>query len=85
MTTEYWTCIGVETNVPWPSKESRITFEGHEFLLRPETEIFAPSIAFEHGSKGIDSDDALTISRRFMSSLSWVSRVESQQVLPKTV
>jgi len=71
-TSDYWTCIGVETSVPWPTKETKVHFDGHDFILRPESETNAPSIAFEHGSKGIPNEIAITIVRRFMSSLSWV-------------
>lgn len=68
----YWTCVGIETSIPWPSAEKKYFFESHELILRPETETLSPSIAFEHGSKGISASDARTIVRRFMSALVWI-------------
>lgn len=68
----YWTCLGLETNVPWPIKETIIVFEGHQLILKPETDHLAPTIAFEHGSKNLVQEDALIIIRRFMSALAWV-------------
>lgn len=62
----------VETSIPWSSVEKKYFFESHELILRPETETLSPSIAFEHGSKGISASDARTIIRRFMSALVWM-------------
>ncbi len=69
--TTFWTAVGVESSVPWPKKESIVKFDGHELILKPETETLSPCICFEHGSKGIKTEDAMTIIRRFMSALAW--------------
>lgn len=66
-----WVCLGVESNVPWPTTETTIEHESHQLILRPETETNAPSIAFEYGTKGIDKASALLIIRRYLSALSW--------------
>ena len=48
-----------------------MTFQGREFLLRPETEQLAPSVALAYDPPLTDKE-ALLLIRRFLSSLSWV-------------
>ena len=78
----YWTCIGMGTfGIPWPDSEKKILFESHELVLRPETDILAPSIAFEHGSKGISPADGRTLVRRFMSALAWIEGLSVRETM----
>lgn len=66
-----WLCLGVESGIPWPISKTIIKHENYEFILRPETEILSPSIAFDFGSSGIDITEALLIVRRYLSALAW--------------
>lgn len=67
-----WLVIGLESEVFWPTDETDVTFQGHTFLLRPATEEHTPSIAFNYDDSTMEYNDALLLTRRFLSSLSWV-------------
>lgn len=69
---EQWLVIGLESEVFWPTQETNVSFQGHTFLLRPATEEHAPSIAYNYDDSTMEYNDALLVTRRFMSSLSWV-------------
>lgn len=64
-----WLVIGLESGVHWPTAEITVNFEGHEIVLRPETERLAPSIAMTYEG---ELETALALARRFLSSLAWV-------------
>jgi hypothetical protein len=49
-------------------------FHGNEFLLRPETDQLAPSVALAYDPPPMTDKQALLFIRRFLSSLSWVKR-----------
>jgi hypothetical protein len=58
----------------WTDRDIIVPYLGLDFTLRAETKDRAPSIAFEHGTKGMSQTEAITAARRFMSALSWVER-----------
>jgi len=66
-----WLTVAVESGIFWPTKETTLAYEGHEFVLRPETEQLAPTVAVALGDPHRD-DEALFLVRRFLSALSWV-------------
>ncbi len=66
-----WLVIGLESGIPWPTKETRVVYKGREILLRPETDKLAPTIVLAYGPPGTD-DEALVIGRQFLSALAWV-------------
>ncbi|MEZ4819976.1 MAG: hypothetical protein R3A45_08805 [Bdellovibrionota bacterium] len=70
--TREWIVIGLKTGVFWPTKETKVDFKGHEFLLRPETDTLAPTIAVQ-ALEGETYDQAILVARRFLSALSWVT------------
>ncbi len=75
-----WLVIGVETGVPWPKEDTEAIFRGRKFLLGPETEDFAPSIAFEY-PKDMEHKEALSLCREFMSALSWVENQPVREIM----
>src|SRR2546428_7826871 len=66
-----WLVIGLESGIPWPTKETRVLYKGREILLRPETDKLAPTIVLAYGPPGTH-DEALVIGRQFLSALAWV-------------
>ncbi len=66
-----WIVIGVSSGVPWPKIEGILTFKGHHFTLRPETEALLPSFTFKI-PHGMTYDEGMSLCREFMSTLSWV-------------
>ena len=65
--------MAVESGIFWPTNEITLAHDGHEFLLRPETDRLSPSVAvaFDDPNR---SEEALLRVRRFLSTLSWVER-----------
>jgi hypothetical protein len=68
-----WLTVGLESGIHWPTTEVKVTHREHEFLLRPETDQLAPSVALAYDPPLTDKE-ALLLIRRFLSSLSWVER-----------
>lgn len=67
-----WVVVELKSGVFWPTKETKITFKDHEFILRPETDVLAPTIAVQ-ALAGKSYDQTVLVARRFLSALSWVS------------
>ena len=68
-----WLTVALESGIFWPTKEMTVRYEGHDFLLRPETDELAPSVALAFDDPTQD-DQALQLIRRFLSILSWIER-----------
>src|SRR5690606_765434 len=68
----HWICIGIETTMPWPTTEVQTQYQGHTFVLLPETSDGLPTIAIDHGIAGIDQEDAMKALRRFMTAVAWM-------------
>jgi hypothetical protein len=68
-----WLTVGLESGIHWPTTEVTVMYQGREFLLRPETDQLAPSVALAYDPPLTDKE-ALLLIRRFLSSLSWVER-----------
>jgi len=66
---DQWLNIGVEGFATWPTKETKVSFGGHELLLRPATKDTEQSIHIN--LIGISDREALTLANRFLSVLSW--------------
>jgi len=66
-----WLTVAVESGIFWPTKETVLAYEGHEFVLRPETEELAPTVAVALDDPDRDGE-ALLLVRRFLSALAWV-------------
>ncbi len=62
--------IGVIGGACWPKKETVVTFDGHELILKPATKDTEQSIHINLHRK-ISSIDAMTLIHRFLSVLSW--------------
>ncbi len=75
-----WLVVGLDNGVPWPTAETRVTFEGHELLLRPETDTLAPSVVLKYEAP-MSWEDALSLIHRFLSSLSWVERGRLEEIM----
>lgn len=61
--------IGVKGCACWPEKEAKVSFGGHELVLKPATKETEQSIHIN--LKDISGVDALSLINRFLSILSW--------------
>jgi len=61
--------VGVDGCASWPSKETSISFGGHELILKPATKDSEQSVHID--LKGLSNVEALTLINRFLSILSW--------------
>jgi hypothetical protein len=61
--------VRVESGVAWPTKETTVSFRGHDLTLCPETDELGPSVLFPY--KGLAEDEAIELVRHFLGSLSW--------------
>ena len=64
-----WLNIGVLGAACWPTKELKITFGGHELILKPATKDTEQSIHIN--LKGISDIEAMTLINRFLSIIAW--------------
>ena len=64
-----WLNIGVLGEACWPTKELKITFGGHELILKPATKDTEQSIHIN--LKGISDIEAMTLINRFLSIIAW--------------
>lgn len=64
-----WLHIGVLGGACWPTNESKITFGGHELILKPATKDTEQSVHIN--LKGISDIEAITLINRFLSILAW--------------
>jgi hypothetical protein len=61
--------VGISGEAIWPEKETKITFGGHELILRPATRDTEQSVHI--ALKGITDIEGLTVINRFLSILTW--------------
>jgi hypothetical protein len=66
-----WLTVALESGIFWPTTETIVSYDGHDFLLRPETDHDAPSVALGYDAP-MDDAAALLLIRRFLSALSWI-------------
>jgi hypothetical protein len=65
--------MGLECQIGWPSKERRVSFRGHDIVLRPETDELAPS-AVIRVDKALTQGEARRLLQEFLSGLAWAER-----------
>jgi hypothetical protein len=65
--------VAIDSGIFWPAKETKVAYQGQEFILCPETEQLAPTISLFFDPP-LTTDQALLLIRRFLSTLSWVER-----------
>lgn len=75
-----WIVIGIKTGVPWPKTEAEVDYRDHTFILKPEAEDLAPSIAF-HLPEGMEHQQGVTLCREFMSALAWVEGQPVKEIM----
>jgi hypothetical protein len=68
----WWTLIGVETEMPWPTEDYTVEFKGQQLLLRPPTERRMPMICIESSDRPMNNDALAVLAREFMSELVWM-------------
>jgi hypothetical protein len=64
---------GIDTDIPWPSKEVVIEFHGRKFHLLPETDSGSRMVRVETCT-GFTCDDAQKLTLEFLSALAWAER-----------
>ncbi len=69
---------GIDTNIPWPSKERVIEFHGRKFHLLPETDKVQRMVRVET-ARDFTRDDADKLILEFLSALAWS---EQRSVVP---
>lgn len=75
-----WLVVGLDVGVHWPTVETRVNFEGHEILLRPETDRLGPSVVMAY-EPPTGQEEALHLVRRFLSSLAWVKGGHLREIM----
>jgi hypothetical protein len=73
-----WMNIGIRGEAAWPEEETRVTFGGHEFLLKPVTKDTEASVHIN--LKSVDEITALTLINRFLSILCWCDDVPMENL-----
>jgi hypothetical protein len=68
--TSLWVVASVKTKFGWPTSRMRVSFQGREFLLRPETDEHAPSICI-NDENGLTLQEGNNLINRFLSALAW--------------
>ena len=61
----------VDSAIPWPMSPVSAAFDGHDFILFPETDDTPDRIEMQI-PEGEDHQHAMTVMNRFMSALAWV-------------
>lgn len=61
----------VDSHIPWPLNPVFAEFDGHDFMLAPET-VTAPDRIEMEVQPGEDHPTAMAVLNRFMSALAWV-------------
>ena len=64
---------GIDTGIPWPSKEVVIDFRGREVHLLPETDTLSRMVRVET-SAGFSRTDAHKLVLEFLSALAWAEQ-----------
>src|SRR5687768_3492442 len=64
-------CVGLDTDLHWPSAETSISYRGRDFILLPVTEYTHPTICIAFAPDAETYDEASSVVRRFLSALSW--------------
>jgi len=64
---------GIDTDIPWPSKEVAIDFRGRKFHLLPETDSVSRMVRVET-STGFTRNDADKLMLEFLSALAWAEQ-----------
>jgi hypothetical protein len=67
------TTAAIEAAVEWPNIEKRICYDGHEFILRPRSEISAQTISVECPEHS-NLQDGMLLINRFISAYAWAER-----------
>lgn len=62
--------IAVDSAIPWPTAPVPVTFDGHDFILFPETDDAPDRIEMQFPREE-DHEHAITVMNRFMSALAW--------------
>jgi hypothetical protein len=66
-----WLNIGIRGGCCWPRQEEKITFDGHELILKPATRDKEQSVHINLKKEKLSWIDAMTLVNRFLSILSW--------------
>lgn len=71
-----WVVLAVETNIAWPTDETKITYKSQEILLRPESDEFAATVCLRYGPtvSSLTRKEATSLLRSFLSALSWMEQ-----------
>lgn len=77
-----WLIIAIETDIAWPTEETHVDFKEYKFLLRPESEDNYPTVCFKFGQleNKLTSEEALLLTRNFLSALSWSENKSVREV-----
>src|SRR3954451_7015955 len=67
---------GIDTGIPWPSKEVVIDFRGRKFHLLPETDSVSRMIRVETDA-GFNQADADRLILELLSALAWAEQAEA--------
>lgn len=71
--------VHVESDVPWPTEQTVVHYEGLQLLLMPETKDEFPAVACYY-EPPLERDSIHVVIRRFLSALSWSRQSGIQEV-----
>jgi hypothetical protein len=67
---KWWTAAIETSNLAWPTAETKVSYDGDLFLLRPESDDLLPSVSIRC-PKGMGCEEAQLSINRFLSALCW--------------
>lgn len=73
-----WVLIGVETDIPWPTRETEVSYCGKKIILLPETKELEPAITTYIESASME--EGITLCRKFMSALAWTEGCSIKEI-----
>jgi hypothetical protein len=68
--------VGIDTQIPWPSKDRALTFRGHEFHLLPGSDKLACMIRVKTDT-GFTRAEADKLILELLSALAWAKQAEA--------
>ena len=79
-TANQWLGIAVDSSVPWPTVDAKVSFCGREIVLRAATDATWPSVEIDFAPP-MAADAAHLLLRRFLSSLVWTEGYAVREIM----
>jgi hypothetical protein len=70
----------IETGVPWPTEETKVSFSGQTLRLLPETPTLAPAVVLTL-EPPLDEEGGVRLVKQFLTALAWVHRQPVRELM----